>query len=257
MTRPRRWIGRLFARPGRLLYVGAIGTTGHHAHHAFQIMVGRSGPLGVTDEVGVEHEADALIIQPDTLHALTRPTSSALMLFVDPDDLAGRRLRRAIAPTCSWRDAARPLSGLELDDPKSWTDVERLEAVLLDSIMGPELRPKPMHPALLRALREVEDRLDGDVSLGTIAAQVEISTSRLSHLFSEELGIPLRPYVLWRRLMRAAENVQRGASLTEAAHAAGFSDGAHMNHAFKRMFGISPSELKGAVEWILPEPETN
>jgi AraC-like DNA-binding protein len=35
-----------------------------------------------------------------------------------------------------------------------------------------------------------------------------------------------------------------GASLTEAAHAAGFSDSAHLSRTFRRMFGVSAASLR-------------
>jgi AraC-like DNA-binding protein len=65
----------------------------------------------------------------------------------------------------------------------------------------------------------------------------------------------LRPYILWLRLQRAAAHLQRGESLTQAAHAAGFTDSAHLSHAFRRTFGMSPSEIAGVVDWVLPPPE--
>ena len=35
----------------------------------------------------------------------------------------------------------------------------------------------------------------------------------------------------------------RGASLTEAAHLAGFADSAHLSRTFRAMFGVAPSLL--------------
>ena len=75
--------------------------------------------------------------------------------------------------------------------------------------------------------------------------------SRLSHVFASEIGISLRRYVLWRRLMRAANEVQQGASWTEAAHAGGFSDSSHMNRTFRKMLGLAPSDVHRAVEWVV------
>jgi AraC-like DNA-binding protein len=38
-----------------------------------------------------------------------------------------------------------------------------------------------------------------------------------------------------------------GASLTEAAHAAGFASSAHFSSAFRDMFGMMPSDLARAL----------
>lgn len=39
-----------------------------------------------------------------------------------------------------------------------------------------------------------------------------------------------------------------GASLTEAAHAAGFANSAHFSSAFRDMFGMMPSDLLKALK---------
>ena len=70
------------------------------------------------------------------------------------------------------------------------------------------------------------------------------------HLFREQVGIPLRPYMRWLRLRRAASLVRAGATLTEAAHAAAFADSAHLSSTFHRTFGLSPSDVMRNVEWI-------
>ena len=42
----------------------------------------------------------------------------------------------------------------------------------------------------------------------------------------------------------AVERMADGASLTEAAHEAGFADSAHFSRTFRRMFGLAPSSLR-------------
>jgi AraC-like DNA-binding protein len=106
-----------------------------------------------------------------------------------------------------------------------------------------------------RALQVIGENLNSDVSLTAVAAAAHLSPSRLSHLFSSEIGIPLRRYVLWRRLIRAASAVQNGASWTEAAHAGGFSDSSHMNRTFRRMFGLAPTDVHRDVEWTTAATE--
>ena len=68
--------------------------------------------------------------------------------------------------------------------------------------------------------------------------------------FAQPAGTPLPGddglpawFFLWCRLRAAAEIAMRGSSLTEAAHAAGFADSAHLSRTFRSMFGIAPSFL--------------
>jgi len=78
---------------------------------------------------------------------------------------------------------------------------------------------------------------------GEIAEQVGISESRLMHLFVEQVGVPLRRYTLWLRLRHVLFCVATGDNLTDAAHAAGFADSAHLARVFSSMFGITPSSM--------------
>ena len=98
--------------------------------------------------------------------------------------------------------------------------------------------------ALLRETPELRMRL---VHLSTAVA---LSPSRLSHLFREQVGLPIRRFLLWLRLREALSAVARGESLTTAAHAAGFSDAAHFTRTFRRMLGIAPSELAGRSKFV-------
>jgi AraC-like DNA-binding protein len=61
---------------------------------------------------------------------------------------------------------------------------------------------------------------------------------------SEELGLPLRQYVLHQRICRATRSILTGASATQAAIDAGFADSAHFTRTFFRLTGMCPSQLK-------------
>ena len=54
----------------------------------------------------------------------------------------------------------------------------------------------------------------------------------------------LRPYILWRRFIHVWELVTDGATLSAAAHAAGFADAAHLVRTSRRTFGFPPSALQ-------------
>ena len=53
-----------------------------------------------------------------------------------------------------------------------------------------------------------------------------------------------RPYVLWLRIECALARYVAGKTLTEASHAAGFADSAHLSRTFKRMFGVAPASFR-------------
>lgn len=73
------------------------------------------------------------------------------------------------------------------------------------------------------------------------ADEVELSESRLAHLFKNEMGLPFRKYVLWTRLKTAVVHILEGESLTQASYIAGFSDSSHFSNVYFKMFGLKPS----------------
>jgi AraC-like DNA-binding protein len=42
----------------------------------------------------------------------------------------------------------------------------------------------------------------------------------------------------------------RGATITEAAHAAGFADAPHFDRTFRRMLGFTPSTALGVSQFV-------
>ena len=96
--------------------------------------------------------------------------------------------------------------------------------------------------AVLDWLDVLEQRGDwGAVSLEGALALAHLSRSRFLHLFSAEVGSPWRTYLVWRRALVAMTLALGGASLTKAAHAAGYADSAHLSRQFVALFGIAPS----------------
>lgn len=240
-----------------LLYAGPVGATVGHAHHTFQVTLAVEGTVTLRDARQRPSACRAAVVPPRAVHAVVEPCASALLLHVPAEGAAGRRLRTLAIPadtTPAWEAAAAPLPGLvptpEL--PRTWREASTLADRLLAALGADAAPAKPRHPGIVRVLRRLPEVLDGDVRQVALAANAGLSVGRFSHLFGVEVGTPLRPYVLWLRMRRAAEHMSRGASLTDAAHAAGFSDSAHLSHVFKRMFGVVPSEIAGVVEWVVP-----
>lgn len=102
-----------------------------------------------------------------------------------------------------------------------------------------------IHPGVRRVLahlRQQQGLLD-DTSLKALARIAGLSPSRFMHVFTESIGVPVRQYVLWLRLQRAACDLTNGTTVTSAAHMAGFSDAAHLTRTFRRMLGTTPTDI--------------
>jgi transcriptional regulator GlxA family with amidase domain len=103
---------------------------------------------------------------------------------------------------------------------------------------------EPSDPRVLAAIEYIRQRVDESVSLPDVAKAANLSPERFRHLFVEETGMPLRTYVLWRRLLHVWTLLMAGENLSAAAHAAGFADSAHLSRTARTMFGLPPSVLQ-------------
>ncbi len=86
----------------------------------------------------------------------------------------------------------------------------------------------------------------GVIKVKAIADSVFISESRLIHLFKEQVGVPIRKYILWLRLVKAIQYSLKNNNITRAALEAGFADTPHFNKTLKRMFGLNLTNLKNS-----------
>jgi AraC-like DNA-binding protein len=109
------------------------------------------------------------------------------------------------------------------------------------------------HPALRpfdrRRLRTVEDYLDahlGDLPpLEEIARTGGVSVSTLRRLFHAAHGTGVFEYIRRRGLDRARFALEReGSTVSEAAFIAGYTSPANFATAFKRQFGLKPTEVR-------------
>lgn len=93
------------------------------------------------------------------------------------------------------------------------------------------------------ALRLIEATVRDNISIATIASKIFLSESRLVKLFKSQIGIPITRYRLRYRVFVGLIYFSLGASVTEAALAAGFSSTAHFSKCFSAMIGIPPSSI--------------
>lgn len=238
------WV--LGTRPGE----GRYPQTDFHSHHAVQITLALRGEF-VLETRGARVGGGAAAVAPDMEHAF-EAEGVAAHLFVDPEGRPGRELQRTLlseaplVPIPASRLAALPARLLAAFEAPRRTDESLREigrALLAQLAPGSERDERP-EARVRRMSAWATARLDTPVSLADAAAHVGLSSGRARHLFVEETGLPFRTYLLWRRLMRAVELFSAGASLTDAALGAGFSDSSHLSRTFRRMFGVTADSFR-------------
>jgi AraC-like DNA-binding protein len=218
--------------------------TDSHSHHAIQLTISLGGTFCLS-AAGIEMGGDAVAVAADAYHVF-EAEGLLVLLFVEPESRAGRSIAKALfcGPTLT------RVPPEMLGDFRERIAVDRHNSdaliaggrALVTRLSGNAMAPVP-DLRVRKAIAWAAQQASARISLSDAVPITGLSAGRLRHLFVEETGLPFKTYLLWLRLMRAVECVAAGASLTEAAHAAGFSDSAHFSRTFRRMFGVTPAAL--------------
>lgn len=91
----------------------------------------------------------------------------------------------------------------------------------------------------------MNNNLHRDLSLDGLAQSVNLSVSRLHHLFRRETGSSPARYCRLLRLMRAKDLlVTTHLSVKQVKVSVGLDDRSHFEREFKKVFGITPAKYR-------------
>lgn len=213
-----------------------------HRHVAASLLVGLQGPLNVTVD-GQRLDQQIVLVPPEqtqTLHS----EGPVAVIHLDPDEPAWRGLSAGMGEHLQQTllTALPPLAEAQAH-PDS---VIRLLAAMRDTAAVHPLDPRVA--SACRVLREHEE-----VDLEQLAEQANLSASRFRRLFSEQLGVTFKRFVLHLKSQRALALWESGMTLTELAVAAGFYDQPHLNRTLRAMFDALPSRYaRGQPVQVVP-----
>lgn len=249
----------VFLWSDQALFLGDRSQTAVHAHNAIEVSI-------ALDDRGLEVStpqgpsvtgAGAVVVRSDAPHRLSIPGPKVAVLYVEPRSPFGAGLGawlgdRLLAPMPAAGGALREAFAALFRRDHGLVEASRA----CDGLLA-RLVPDPPRGAIdarvRRAMAFAQARLDAPPGQAEVAAAVGLSASRLGHLFTAQVGVPLRRWILWMRLRAALTAALGGASMTEAAFAAGFSDAAHFTRTCQRMFGLAPTAF-APVEELLVGP---
>lgn len=225
MSQAQEWTGQLWLGRDYGLVFGTLGRTTPHAHYAHQLIIA-SGQSVTLELDGVTQTAQQVFIESLRPHAIVEAGDQVFSLYAEPLMFDARVLQehlRDIEPTLPSLDQAlQNCPRRPLDDPR-----------------------------IGRALTALDSLLSGKIAAATLAEQANVSLSQLERLFAQQVGLPVRRLVLWRRLRLAMALLLSGHNVTAAAHEAGFADSAHLSRSLKKIFGVTASQGLGGIDICL------
>ncbi len=250
-TRMSKGRAKLAMAPGISVWVleapDGFGEAEFHAHHAIQITACLAGELTLSTATQ-SLSAPAIAVAADARHQF-EASGLLAFIFVEPESRLGRGLLHRLFEGRELAEITNANFSEALEPLRTTFDVGLSRDRMLTAghaaihALAPATEAAVPDPRIQRIIDFAAANLDRPLSLAEASDGVYLSPSRLRHLFVEHTGLAFKTYILWLRLVRAVSLYAEGASLTEAAHEAGFSDSAHFSRIFKRTFGLPATTL--------------
>lgn len=208
--------------------------TDFHAHPAVEIVFSETGGIEIETKNSRYTKTSLAIIGANTVHKITAQNDVISLLLVECNPAS---LQNTLADF-----------GLELNEG-IYVEIEKPDRKEFANEIIYTLSSDNMPLTPDERIRECLTYLNSSSSdykemLKVLKSKTNLSESRISHLFKEEMGTSIKKYMVWSKLKRAFERVVLGdMNMYEVSFACGFYDQAHLSKAFKQMLGLNPSAV--------------
>ena len=186
-------------------------------------------------------------VGPDYLRReFARLVTDSRLVFHPEDELIGRMLREALGHREQREGFSRTVRNV----------LEQVLMELAGEIWGE--RPLIRLPCTLQqqkiiqqSARYVLENIQRPVRIRDIAAELQISESRLNKTFNDVLGMPPSRYFMNMKMKRAEELLlTTDKTVEEISGMLGLSSAFHLSRVFKETFGAAPSEARKAAKYL-------
>jgi AraC-like DNA-binding protein len=239
------------------LYIGDSMDPILHKHHAVQLCISLSGKflLGIDNQIN-PIQCKAAIIGANTPHYISNNNGIICIVYLEKASNDYKWILDSHCNQVNCEIKKKPIPINKTFNPEK----ERIFLQLCNSKLTPKAAneikqlflnyfsehistPSLIDPRTTNLITYIQKNPEDSYKGVDLARKIFLSESRMQHLFKQQIGIPIRKYLLWNKIRSVLILSMKGKTLTQAAHQSGFSDSAHFSRTFKSMFGISPSTL--------------
>jgi AraC-like DNA-binding protein len=104
------------------------------------------------------------------------------------------------------------------------------------------------NPSLSRALNQIHNAPEAPLDLNVLARTAGMSRTSFAMQFRQAMGVPPAEYLARWRMLRARNLLlQTGLAMSDIVDRVGYGSDAAFSRAFKRQFGVPPSQLRKQV----------
>jgi two-component system response regulator YesN len=121
------------------------------------------------------------------------------------------------------------------------------QKILVSALVFRDSQTKSQYTGIIQQAKEYFDHhyMDPDLSLNEVAAQVNLSPSHFSVVFSQETGQTFKEYLTEVRIKKAKELLRMTTLRSaEISYQVGYSDPHYFSYVFRKNTGVSPSEFR-------------
>lgn len=227
----------IFFLNNRICLFGNAISHRSHSHYLIQIVV-RYHLL--TKDLKVE------LVNSNHSHAMHFYNGKYFSILLDPLSMTGKAIQQLFENKGA-DELCIKLKDLalfdKLDDTTSLDEVRDLSDSLIAMLVA-EKKPKTdLDARIHRVLKYINGNEDLHIEAKELYDIAGLSESHFHLLFKDNVGIPLRKYILWLKLYRAISSILVGEDFTTAAQNGDFADSAHLAKTFKSNTGLSLSTL--------------
>lgn len=238
----------------RFIWTSPRHLGGDTSRPAVAVLIGGWGELSI-GHAGREWRGHAIAVGPQVVRSI-RAEQGFYSLNLDPVHGASRALREQyFAQAAVWNLSERLDHDLQqriaaaIREPCNGEKARTLSEDVLHALFPQLASEQPVDPRVARVAVWLRRQLPPRANLKQLAELSGLSAGRLSHLFTRELGVSIKSYLLAMKMRKAAAYFGADQQLTEIAHAMGFSDSAHLSKAFQAYFAVPPSLLANRA-WV-------
>ncbi len=238
-----------------IAYIGRIETLEIHSHITWTLCICMDGDFTLHFKEEIQKVTGAILVPPKWKHKIE--SQNSLFLFIFFEKYSNYFSKKYSSSTISYlkdpmtqelKRNVKHLSGSNFTNLKNilYTCINNLNISITDQIA--------LDPRVEKIIALIlTNRSTKDIPIKKLASKVQLSESRMSHLFKENMGVPISSYRIWLKIKKLAESLESGKDLTFSAQEAGFFDSSHLNRVFKNYFGIVPKKvfLNSKIKWLI------
>ena len=251
-------------------YVGNVSMSDSHYHEHYEILYVRKNSRILTvnnKDKYLLNENNIALIRPFLIHKTSsdenkKQRRSLVNFSADVGEELTRLGKKDILGCFEYpvidmeEDVKKQVSGCldelsELDDESEFYGVE-FKNILLKMliILGKEIKRKNMEKSdggrgvfeiIPDVAKKIQTDYSGDLSLGRLSEEFNISPCYLSRCFRRKMGVNISKFINNIRISEAQKMIKEGySSVTAVAMGVGYSNITHFERVFKEIVGMPP-----------------